>query len=151
MVKYKRWEKLFDRLKLIETTYDKLQQQLIDGISDVKQMTKTMKELSDLEETVEVYRLFKQIESEVFDLEQLMESESDPDLLEMANLEYHTNKEKLFELEEKLKILLLPQDPNDGKNIIMEIKGAAGGDEGNLFAGDLLECIIVTLIPWVGK
>lgn len=128
---------MFDRLKLIETTYDKLQQQLIDGISDVKKMTKTMKELSDLEETVEVYRLFKQIESEVFDLEQLMETESDPDLLEMVNLEYHTNKEKLFELEEKLKILLLPQDPNDSKNIIMEIKGAAGGDEGNLFAGDL--------------
>ena len=65
---------MFDRLKLIETTYDKLQQQLIDGISDVKEMTKTMKELSDLEETVEVYRLFKQIESEVFDLVQLMES-----------------------------------------------------------------------------
>ena len=82
---------MFDRLKLIETTYDKLQQQLIDGISDVKEMTKTMKELSDLEETVEVYRLFKQIESEVFDLEQLMESESDPDLLEMVNLEYKSD------------------------------------------------------------
>lgn len=128
---------MFDRLDLVENTYEKLQQKLIDGISEVKEMTKTMKELKDLEETVETYRLFKNIQSQIKDLEELIELESNQELLEMAQMELDEHYEKIEQLEEKLKILLLPQDPNDGKNIIMEIKGAAGGDEGNLFAGDL--------------
>lgn len=126
-----------DRLELIESTYNKLQQRLIDGIADVKEMTKTMKELSDLEDTVETYRLFKQVSNEIGDLEELLEIEEDKDLLEMAQTELDYNQEKLEELDDKLKILLLPKDPNDGKNVIIEIKGAAGGDEGNIFAGDL--------------
>lgn len=126
-----------DRLDLIEKTYLRLQDKLIAGISDVKEMTKTMKQLSDLEETVETYRVFKNVEKELNDLSELIELESDQDLIELAKLELAKNEDKLVELEEKLKVLLLPQDPNDDKNIIIEIKGAAGGDEGNIFAGDL--------------
>lgn len=126
-----------DRLQLIESTYLKLQQKLIDGISDIKEMTKTMKELSDLQETVDTYRLFKDNQQQLNSLQELLDIETDPDLIEMAELEISELESSIESLQEKLKILLLPQDPNDGKNIVMEIKGAAGGDEGNIFAGDL--------------
>jgi peptide chain release factor 1 len=130
-------EKMLDRLKLIESTYEKLQQKLIDEISDVAEMTKTLKEISQIQETVETYRLFKRNREELDDLIALLEIEKDKDLIEMAKVEVVEKEETLNKLMEKLRILLLPKDPNDDKNIIMEIKGAAGGDEGNIFAGDL--------------
>ena len=128
---------MLDRLALIESTYEKLQQKLIDEISDVNEMTKTLKELSQLQETVETYRLFKHTSEELSSLNELLELETDETLIEMATLEINEHEEKLEKLKEKLRFLLLPKDPNDDKNIIMEIKGAAGGDEGNIFAGDL--------------
>ena len=122
-------EKMLDRLKLIESTYEKLQQKLIDEISDVAEMTKTLKEISQIQETVETYRLFKRNREELDDLIALLEIEKDKDLIEMAEVEVVEKEETLNKLMEKLRILLLPKDPNDDKNIIMEIKGAAGGDE----------------------
>lgn len=130
-------EIMLDRLELIEKTYNDLQQKLIDGIENVQEMTKAMKELSDLQETVDTYRVFKDNQKEIDQLEKLIETEKDADLLEMAKSELGSLMEKKEALEEKLKVLLLPKDPNDGKNVIIEIKGAAGGDEGNIFAGDL--------------
>ncbi|MGI6781237.1 MAG: peptide chain release factor 1 [Acholeplasmataceae bacterium] len=128
---------MLDRLEIIESTYEKLQQKLIDEISDVNEMTKTLKEISQIQETVETYRLFKHTQNEIKSLTELLELETDQDLIAMATLEIDEHHEKLEKLKEKLEILLLPKDPNDDKNIIMEIKGAAGGDEGNIFAGDL--------------
>jgi len=128
---------MYDRLDLIEKQYKQMQEKLASGTLEVKEMTLLLKESSQLSEIVEVYEFYKTKQTELDDLEAIIEDESDDDILEMAHLEIATLKETLEKTEEKLKILLLPKDPNDEKNVIVEIKGAAGGDEGNIFAGDL--------------
>lgn len=128
---------MFERLKLIEETYLDIQKKLIAGNLEVKEMTSLLKESGQLEETVEVFRVYKNLKDESKDLEELIELEDDNELLEIAKEENKAIKERLVTLEEELKILLLPKDPNDHKNVMFEIKGAAGGDEGNIFAGDL--------------
>ncbi|HHT55363.1 MAG TPA: peptide chain release factor 1 [Acholeplasma sp.] len=128
---------MFERLKLIEKTYLDIQKKLIAGNLEVKEMTSLLKESGQLEETVEVFRKYKKLREESKDLEELIEVEEDGELLEIAKEENKAIKESLESLEEELKILLLPKDPNDHKNVMFEIKGAAGGDEGNIFAGDL--------------
>jgi len=128
---------MFERLKLIEETYLDIQKKLIAGNLEVKEMTSLLKESGQLEETVEVFRVYKNLKDESKDLEELIELEDDNELLEIAKEENKAIKERLVALEEELKILLLPKDPNDHKNVMFEIKGAAGGDEGNIFAGDL--------------
>ncbi|NCC55918.1 MAG: PCRF domain-containing protein, partial [Erysipelotrichia bacterium] len=125
---------MFDRLSIMEKRYVEIQDILASGTLDVKEMTKLLKESSTLEDAVEVYRFYKTKEEELSDLESLLELETDDDLIEMAKHEVQELKHLLEETEEKLKILLLPKDPNDDKNVIVEIKGAAGGDEGNIFA-----------------
>ena len=128
---------MFERLKLIEETYLDIQKKLIAGNLEVKEMTSLLKESGQLEETVEAFRKYKKLIEESKDLEELIELEEDGELLEIAKAENKAIKETLVSLEEELKILLLPKDPNDHKNVMFEIKGAAGGDEGNIFAGDL--------------
>ena len=128
---------MFDRLSIMEKRYVEIQDKLSLGTVDVKEMTKLLKESSSLEDAVEVYRFYKLKETELEDIESLLEIETDDDLIEMAKHEIASLRDVLLESEEKLKILLLPKDPNDDKNVIVEIKGAAGGDEGNIFAGDL--------------
>lgn len=128
---------MYDRLKLIEKQYEEIQEKLISGTLEVKEMTDLLKESAGIQETVELYRLYKEKETELKDLKEMIELEDDDDLILMANKEINKLETFLETSEEKLKILLLPTDPNDGKNVIVEIKGAAGGDEGNIFAGDL--------------
>ncbi len=128
---------MFDRLKLIKENYLKLQEKLSSGISDIKELTKLMKESKGLEETVETYDLYESVSKELDDLNEMIDIEDDPTLLEEAKNELNKLEVKKDELIEKLRILLLPKDPNDDKNVIIEIKGAAGGDEANIFAGDL--------------
>ena len=128
---------MFDRLKLIEERYEAIQEKLVSGKLEVKEMTGLLKESASISETVETYRFYLEKEKELNDLKEMLELEEDQDLKTMALTEVHKLEETLKETEEKLKILLLPKDPNDEKNVIVEIKGAAGGDEGNIFAGDL--------------
>lgn len=128
---------MLDRLELIEKRYNELQNKLIEGIKDVKEMTKIMKEVSDLNDIVETYRLFKHKKAEIESLKKIFLEETDSELIELAEMDLVDLEEKVEKLNEELKILLLPKDPNDEKNVIVEIKGAAGGDEGNIFAGDL--------------
>lgn len=128
---------MFDRLKVMEEYYISLQDKLASGTLEVKEMTKLLKEVSDMDEQIEKYREYKSISKELNDLKELIEIEDDHSLLEIAKEEIKQLEEKLIVLEEELKILLLPKDPNDNKNVLIEIKGAAGGDEGNIFAGDL--------------
>lgn len=128
---------MFDRLKIMEETYVNIQNKLASGTVDVKEMTSLLKEMSSLEDAVEVYREYKKKEEELHNIIDIIKNEKDPEMLEMAEFEKDTLKEAIEELEDRLRILLLPKDPNDDKNVIIEIKGAAGGDEGNIFAGDL--------------
>jgi len=128
---------MYDRLSLIEKQYQEIQDKLSSGRLEVKEMTSLLKESSSIQETVETYRFFKAKSEELKELEVMIVDEQESDLIEMLQLEIDRLNEVLVKTEDKLKILLLPKDPNDDKNVIVDIKGAAGGDEGNIFAGDL--------------
>ena len=108
-------------------------------ISDVKKVTKLSKEQSDLSEIIECYDAYLKAKN---DYEEAKELARDPEMKEFAMEEEEKNLDKQKELEKQLEILLLPKDPNDGKNIIVEIRGAAGGDEANIFAGDLYDMYV---------
>ena len=129
---------MLERLELIEHRYKEINNLLTqpDILSDVKTMTTLMKELKGLEETVVVYKKYKDLNNEIADLHEMTQSD-EKEIVEMAHIELEDAKSNLIKLEEKLKVLLIPVDPNDEKNVIFEIRGAAGGDEGNIFAGDL--------------
>lgn len=129
---------MLERLDLIETRYKEINDLLTkpEILSDVKTMTTLMKELKGLEDVVDVYNKYKAIKNEIVDLEEMLESD-EHEIVEMAEVELEEAQLKILKLEEDLKVLLIPADPNDQKNVIFEIRGAAGGDEANIFAGDL--------------
>ena len=129
---------MLDRLEMIETRYKELNEKLLDVriVNDRAQYTQIMKEHRSLEKTVEVFQKYKSVLASITDLKE-MTKEKDPEIAEMAEMELEENKELAEKLEEELKILLLPKDENDEKNVFVEIKGAAGGDEANIFAADL--------------
>ena len=105
-------------------------------MKDFKKVSKLSKEQSDLKEIVNKYEEYEKCEESLSEAKSLL---NDPELKEMAELEIEENTAKLEQLNHELEILLIPKDENDGKNIIMEIRGAAGGDEANIFAGDLFD------------
>ena len=127
-----------DRLEVICERYNQITEMLSDPniVSDIKKLTELSKEQRGLEVIVNKYNELKGLERDIEDLKE-MSKDSDPDLREMAELELVASQEKIEQIIEEIKILLIPKDPNDEKNVIVEIRGAAGGDEGNIFAGDL--------------
>ena len=127
---------MIERLNIIEARYNELTEQLNNPeiLSNYTEMTKLSKEKASLEETVNKYKQYKDTTNEIEGLKEML---SDPEMGEMAAIELDEAKQKLEDLTHDLEILLIPKDENDGKNIIMEIRGAAGGDEANIFAGDL--------------
>ncbi|GIN20299.1 MAG TPA: peptide chain release factor 1 [Bacillus bacterium] len=130
---------MFDKLQSVEDRYEKLNELLSDPevVSDSAKLREYSKEQSSIAETVEVYREYKEVKSEYEDAKVMLEDKLDPEMREMVKEEIDELGNRIEELEERLKILLIPKDPNDDKNVIMEIRGAAGGDEAALFAGDL--------------
>ncbi|WP_100332487.1 peptide chain release factor 1 [Bacillus xiapuensis] len=130
---------MFDRLQAVEDRYEKLNELLSDPeiINDPAKLRDYSKEQSDLEETVQVYREYKEAKGEYEDAKAMLEEKLDADMREMVKEEIQELEGRLGGYEEQLKRLLVPKDPNDDKNVIMEIRGAAGGDEAALFAGDL--------------
>ncbi|WP_283581454.1 peptide chain release factor 1 [Ligilactobacillus hohenheimensis] len=133
-------DKLFDRLQMLADRYEELGGLLSDPdvIADTKRFTKLSKEMADLKETVEKYDRYKKVVQQIKDDEEMLDAGMDDDeMTAMVKEELATSKEEKERLEDEIKILLIPKDPNDDKNIIMEIRGAAGGDEASLFAADL--------------
>ncbi|MCE4049707.1 MULTISPECIES: peptide chain release factor 1 [Bacillaceae] len=130
---------MFDRLQAVEDRYDRLNELLSDPeiVNDTKKLRDYSKEQSDIQETVEVYREYKEVKAQNQDARSMLEEKLDPEMREMVKEELDETAEKIEELEARLRILLIPKDPNDDKNVIMEVRGAAGGDEAALFAGDL--------------
>ncbi|MEH7234698.1 peptide chain release factor 1 [Bacillus sp. JJ1562] len=130
---------MFDRLEAVEARYEKLNELLSDPdiVSDTKKLREYSKEQSDIQETVEKYREYKEVKEQFTDAKAMLEEKLDAEMREMVKEEINELEDQLEELEERLHVLLLPKDPNDDKNVIMEIRGAAGGDEAALFAGDL--------------
>lgn len=129
---------MFKKLNEIEASYDELEQQLAepDIFNDQERYRKVTKSHSELGEVVRVYREYKKISGDLADNKELLR-DKDPDIREMAQAEIPDLEERLEELTEDLKVLLLPKDPLDEKNIILEIRAGTGGEEAALFAADL--------------
>ena len=115
---------MFERLEVMRKTYYALQEKLASGISDVKEITKLMKELKSLEDAVVAYENYLSLKEQLKDLEELLELETETSVLEMAKAEEKSLESDIESLEESLRILLLPKDPDDDKNVIIEIKRA---------------------------
>lgn len=130
---------MFDRLQAVEDRYERLNELLSDPeiVNDTKKLREYSKEQSDIQETVEVYREYKDVKAQFKDAKAMLEEKLDAEMREMVKEEISELEDQIEDLEARLKILLIPKDPNDDKNVIMEIRGAAGGDEAALFAGDL--------------
>lgn len=127
---------MIERLEAIEKRYLELNEELIqpDNLANVKKMLELTKEQAGLKDAYFAYTTYKTI---LADIEEAKEMLKDSDLAEFAKEELSNLETKKEEMDKELEILLLPKDPNDGKNVIVEIRGAAGGDEANIFAGDL--------------
>ncbi len=129
---------MIDRLEVTLKRYNDITEELSnpDVISNIKKMTELSKEQTRLEDIVNVYKRYKEVLAGIEEDKELIH---DSELGEMAREELESYEKEKNELDNKLKIMLLPHDPNDDKNVIVEIKGAAGGDEANIFAGDLFD------------
>ncbi|MDV2583114.1 peptide chain release factor 1 [Alkalibacillus haloalkaliphilus] len=130
---------MFDKLQNLEDRYNQLTDLLMDPevINDSNKLREYSKEQAELQAVVDKYRRYKEITEQIEDAKVMLSDESDEDMVEMAKEELEELQPEVETLEQEMKLLLIPKDPNDDKNVIMEIRGAAGGDEAALFAGDL--------------
>ena len=127
---------MFEKLELVEKRYDELNSQISDPevIANTNEWRKLVKEHSSMEDVVQKYREYKEILNNMNEAKEMLD---DPEMKELAEEEYYSSKDKLAKVEEELKVLLIPKDPNDDKSVICEIRGGAGGEEAALFAGTL--------------
>lgn len=130
---------MLDKLEAIKERFEEVGQLIIqpDAMSDMSKYTKLSKEYKDLEKVVEAYDAYKNVMENIQSTKSILEKEKDPDFREMAKLEMDELKEKQETMEEDLRTMLIPKDPNDSKDCILEIRGGTGGDEAAIFAGDL--------------
>ncbi|USS93911.1 peptide chain release factor 1 [Fructilactobacillus ixorae] len=132
-------DEIFDKLQSVSDRYDELNELISDPevIADTKRFMKLSKEEGSLRETVETYHHYQDVSTALDDDQEMLQEKLDPEMAEMVKSEIGDLEQEKDQLEQQLKVLLIPKDPNDDKNIIMEIHGAAGGDEASLFAADL--------------
>jgi peptide chain release factor 1 len=130
---------LLEKLKKINSRYEDINAQLSDSeiISDRNKMISLSKERSDLEDIINVYKEYDSVLNDISVNKEIISSENDKELIEFAETELAELNEQQEKLEEKIKFILLPKDPNDDKDVIVEIRAGTGGDEAGLFAGDL--------------
>ena len=130
---------MLDKLQLVEERYAEMNERSLqpDFYNDPKAATKLLREQRQLEPIVEAFRAYKKTKQEQQDLREMLDGQLDADMRELCQEEFTQSKKDLEELEQRLKILLLPRDPNDDKNVIMEIRGGVGGEESALFAHSL--------------
>ena len=131
---------MFEQLDSLLIRYDEVNELLADPtvIADTDRLRELTIEEADLRPKVEKIKRFKEVEEEIEATEVMLDEEADSEILAMAKEELTSLKNEDEALQEEIRLMMIPEDPNDGKNIIMEIRGAAGGDEAQLFAGDLL-------------
>ncbi|MBQ9673960.1 MAG: peptide chain release factor 1 [Ruminococcus sp.] len=130
---------MFDKIEIFSKRYDELNTRLYDPsvAGNAEKFNQAMKEIKSIEPIVLKYREYKTARQTIADSLEILENETDAELKELARMELDEAKLSVDALEDELKILLLPKDPNDSKNVIMEIRGGTGGEESSLFAGDL--------------
>lgn len=137
-------ESLLDKLNTLVIRFEEIGKLITDPavISDMKRYVKLNKEYRDLEKIVEARKEYQQVLTGISEAKNILESESDSELREIAKEELESCNNRLPELEEEIKILLVPSDPQDAKNVIVEVRGGTGGDEAAIFAGDLYRMYI---------
>lgn len=128
-------------LKQIQEKYIEIQDKLNtpEVAGNIKEYTKLTREANSIKEVVEAFTKYEKLEETISESKSLLGIEKDPEIIEMAKMEIEESEKQLPDLEDRIKILLIPKDPNDDKNVIIEVRGAAGGDEANIFAGDLFD------------
>jgi peptide chain release factor 1 len=133
-------DQFISKLEEMEKTYRELDEQLSDPavIGDQAKFKRLAKARHQLEKTVSVYHEWQAVQSHLQGAQEILRTETDKDLRELAEQEVCELKERDSQLKDRLRLLLLPRDPNDEKDIMLEIRGGTGGDEASLFAGDLL-------------
>ena len=143
---------MFDKLEAIVEKFNEINEQLTnpDVVNDQNKYRKLMKEQSDLEPIVEAFNEYKKCKETVEESLMILDEESDEDIKDLAKEEMNEAKERQAQLEDELKILLLPKDENDDKNVVVEIRGGAGGDEAALFAAELyrMYCMYADNMGW---
>jgi len=132
---------MLDKLAAIEARYHDVEQQLSDPgvVSDMKRFKSLNKEYKDLGEIVKVYHEYRNVLSNIDTNKQILKTDKDPEMREMAKMELAELEDQLPEFDEKIKFLLIPKDPEDEKNAILEIRAGTGGDEAAIFVGDLFK------------
>ena len=130
---------MLEKLKILEQKFNEISDLIIkpDIIADQKKYIKLSKEYKDLKEIIDKKNEYENVLKNIDEANLIIKNEKDKEMLELANSEMVVYKENLVELEEQLKILLIPKDPDDAKNIVMELRAGTGGDEASIFAGDL--------------
>ncbi len=136
---------MIEQAQNIITKYNHIKEQMMDEAvySDLQKSRELNKELSDLEEAYDISIAYQQAQSELAEANEILSTESDSDFLEMAKEQLYSAQEQITQLQEAFKIAMLPKDPNDDKNIFLEVRPAAGGDEAGLFASELLKCYML--------
>ena len=128
-----------EKLNIIKQRFIELSDLIIqpDVISDQKQYVKISKDYKDLKEIVDKINEYNTAKQNIEEAEEILKSENDKEMIELASSELFSNKDLIIQIEEELKIMLIPKDPDDSKNIVMELRAGTGGDEASIFAGDL--------------
>jgi len=132
-------QSLLDKLEIVKIRFSEVQEQITnpDVMADMKRFVKLNKEYRDLEKLSKKYDEYKTLLEGLAEAREILSEESDNDLREMAKMEIEENESKVLPMEEEIKILLIPSDPEDAKNAVVEIRAGAGGDEASIFAGDI--------------
>ncbi len=130
---------MLDKLHAIKRRWEDVEQQLSDPktLSDMKLFAKLNKEYKDLKEVVDMYHVYKNVIGNLESAKEVLANEKDEEFKEMAKIEFEENAAKKDKLEEEIRMMLVPKDPEDSKNVVMEIRAGTGGDEASIFAGDL--------------
>tara|TARA_B100001059_G_scaffold183659_1_gene185082 strand:+ start:2164 stop:3240 length:1077 start_codon:yes stop_codon:yes gene_type:complete len=130
---------MLERIEIIKQRFDEVSDLIIqpDIISDQKRYVKISKEYKDLKKILDRGQLYKTLVSNIEEAQEIIADDSDPEMVEMAKIELEDTKGQLPKLEEEIKVLLIPKDPEDAKNVVVEVRAGTGGDEASIFAGDL--------------
>ncbi len=130
---------MLDKLNIVKQRFDEVSDLIIqpDIIADQKRYVKLNKEYKDLKELVDIRDEYKTVLDNISEAEEIIADGSDAEMVEMAKMQMEEAKEQLPDLEERIKFMLIPKDPEDAKNVMMEIRAGTGGDEASIFAGDL--------------
>ena len=128
-----------DKIKIVKQRFDELTELIIqpDIISDQKKYIKLNKEYKDLKKVLDLINVYEKLLTNASEAEEIISNDSDSEIIEMAKLQFEESRQALPEIEESIKLLLIPKDPEDSKNVVIEVRAGTGGDEASIFAGDL--------------